>query len=96
MRARGAWDFALAGVALAIVFDGDTVRSARIFLSGAAPVPWRAKAAEAAIVGTTLDAATIEKAAKATVEGAEPLEQNGYKVALFEGLMKEQLEAIKA
>ena len=73
VRTRGAWDFALAGVALAIVFDGDTVRSARIFLSGAAPVPWRVKAAEAAIVGTTLDAATIAKAAAATVYGAEPL-----------------------
>ena len=95
VRTRGAWDFALAGVALAIVFDGDRVRSARIFLSGAAPVPWRAKAAEEAIVGTTLDAATIEKAAAATVEGAEPLEQNGYKIPLFEGLMKEQLEAIR-
>jgi xanthine dehydrogenase YagS FAD-binding subunit len=95
VRTRGAWDFALAGVALAIVFDGDKVRSARIFLSGAAPVPWRAKEAEAAIVGTTLDNATIEKAAAATVAGAEPLEHNGYKVALFEGLMKEQLEAIR-
>jgi xanthine dehydrogenase YagS FAD-binding subunit len=95
VRTRGAWDFALAGVALAIVFDGDTVRSARIFLSGAAPVPWRAKAAEDVIVGTNLDAATIDKAAAATVAGAEPLEQNGYKVPLFEGLMKEQLEAIR-
>ena len=95
VRARGSWDFALAGVALAIVFDGDTVRSARIFLSGAAPVPWRSKATEKAIVGTTLDTATIEKAAAATVAGAEPLSQNGYKVALFEGLMTEQLEAIR-
>jgi len=95
VRTRGAWDFALAGVALAIVFDGDTVRSARIFLSGAAPVPWRATAAEKAIVGTTLDSSAIDKAAAATVVGAQPLEHNSYKVALFEGLMKEQLEAIK-
>jgi xanthine dehydrogenase YagS FAD-binding subunit len=95
VRTRGAWDFALAGVALAIVFDGDTVLSARVFLSGAAPVPWRSRATEEAIVGTTLDGATIEKAAAAAVEGAEPLSQNGYKVALFEGLMKERLEAIK-
>jgi xanthine dehydrogenase YagS FAD-binding subunit len=95
VRTRGAWDFALAGAALAIVFDGETVQSARIFLSGAAPVPWRAKAAEEAIVGTTLDDTTIEKSAAATVAGAEPLEHNGYKVALFEGLMKEQLEGIR-
>jgi len=96
VRTRGAWDFALAGVALAIVFDGDTVGSARIFLSGAAPVPWRSPATEEAIVGTTLDDEAIEKAAAAAVEGAEPLEHNGYKVALFEGLMKEQLEAIRS
>jgi xanthine dehydrogenase YagS FAD-binding subunit len=71
------------------------VLSARVFLSGAAPVPWRSRATEEAIVGTTLDGATIEKAAADAVEGAEPLSQNGYKVALFEGLMKERLEAIK-
>jgi xanthine dehydrogenase YagS FAD-binding subunit len=95
VRTRGAWDFAIAGVALAVAFEGDTVRSARIFLSGAAPVPWRAQGAEEAIVGTTLDGDTITKAATATVAGAEPLTHNGYKVPLFEGLMKEQLEAIR-
>jgi xanthine dehydrogenase YagS FAD-binding subunit len=95
VRTRGAWDFALAGIALAIAFDGDTVRSSRIFLSGAAPVPWRAKGAEEAIAGATLDDDTIAKAAAATVAGAEPLSNNGYKVPLFEGLMREQLEAIR-
>ena len=95
VRTRGAWDFALAGVALAIVFDGDTVRSANVFLSGAAPVPWRATGVEAAITGKKLDAATIATASKAAVEGAEPLAENGYKLPLFEGLMTEQLEAIR-
>ncbi len=94
VRSRQAWDFALAGVALALVFDGNTVTSADIFLAGAAPVPWRATGAEEAVVGTTLDAATVEKAAGATVAGAEPLELNGYKVPMFQGLMSEQLEAI--
>jgi xanthine dehydrogenase YagS FAD-binding subunit len=73
----------------------DTVSSARVFLSGAAPVPWRSKATEEVITGTTLDDATIAKAAAATVAGAEPLEHNGYKVPLFEGVMKEELKAIK-
>ena len=95
VRTRGAWDFALAGVALAIVFSGDTVRSARVFLSGAAPVPWRATGVEAAITGKKLDAVTIAAASKAAVEGAEPLAENGYKVPLFEGLVTEQLEAIR-
>jgi len=95
VRTRGAWDFALAGVALALVFDGDTVRSARVFLSGAAPVPWRASGVEAAITGTTLDAATITAAAEAVIAGAEPLEKNAYKLPLFQGLISEQLEAIR-
>jgi xanthine dehydrogenase YagS FAD-binding subunit len=94
VRTRGAWDFALAGVALALAFDGSTVRSARVFLSGAAPVPWRAQGAEAAITGTTLDRETIAAAAAAAVAGAEPLAENGYKVPLFKGLVTEQLEAI--
>jgi xanthine dehydrogenase YagS FAD-binding subunit len=95
VRTRGAWDFALAGVALAIVFDGDTVRSARVFLSGAAPIPWRATGVEAAITGKKLDAATIATASKAAIEGAEPLAENGYKLPMFEGLVTEQLEAIR-
>ncbi len=95
VRDRASWDFALAGVALALVFDGDTVASARIFLSGAAPIPWRAKGVEAVITGTKLDAATVAEAAKATVVGAEPMSKNGYKIALFKGLMTEQLEAIR-
>jgi xanthine dehydrogenase YagS FAD-binding subunit len=94
VRSRAAWDFALAGVALALVFDGDTVRSARVFLSGAAPIPWRSKGIEDAITGTTLDAATIAAAAEASVAGAEPLSENGYKIELFKGLVAEQLEAI--
>ena len=51
VRARKSWDFALAGVALAIQFSGQKVTSTRVVLSGAAPVPWRSRPAEEAIVG---------------------------------------------
>ncbi len=94
VRERASWDFALAGVALALVLDGARVTSARVFLSGVAPVPWRSKAAEQALVGRSLDAATITDAAEAAVAGAEPLEQNAYKVSLVKGLVTEQLERI--
>lgn len=94
VRARASWDFALAGVALALVFDGEIVTSARVFLSGAAPIPWRATRVEAAVTGKALTAATIAEAAEATVAGAEPLAKNGYKIELFKGLMTEQLEAM--
>jgi xanthine dehydrogenase YagS FAD-binding subunit len=94
VRARGSWDFALAGVALALVLDGGRVKQARVVLSGAAPVPWRAQAAEEALVGRRLDARSAAAAAEAAVTGAEPLEHNGYKVPLFRGLIAEQLEAL--
>jgi xanthine dehydrogenase YagS FAD-binding subunit len=95
IRSRNAWDFALAGVALALIFDGETVTSARVFLSGAAPVPWRSTPVEDAVTGTKLDSATIAAAAEAAVDGAEPLSNNGYKIDLFKGLVAEQLESIR-
>jgi len=95
VRARASWDFALAGVALALRFDGAEVASARVFLSGAAPVPWRATGVERAITGTTLDDATIETAAQAAITGAEPLAKNGYKLPLFKGLVTDELEKIR-
>lgn len=96
VRERASWDFAIAGVALAVTFDGPRVTAARCFLSGAAPVPWRARGVEDAIVGNPLDAATIVAAANASVAGAEPLANNGYKVPLFRGLVADELEKIAA
>ena len=96
VRPRASWNFALAGVALALRFDGPVVADARVFLSGAAPVPWRAAGVEQAIVGRALDAATIAAAAEAVVAGAEPLSKNGYKLPLFRGLITDELEKIAA
>jgi len=94
VRSRNAWDFAVAGIALALAFEGDTVRKARVFLSGAAPVPWRAVGVEKRITGNVLDKNTIAAAAEAAVAGAEPLSGNAYKIDLFKGLLAEELEAI--
>jgi xanthine dehydrogenase YagS FAD-binding subunit len=94
VRARQSWDFALAGVALALTFNGDRVGKARVVLSGAAPIPWRSKEVEEAITGKQLDAETVSRAAEAAVKNAEPLDQNGYKVPLFRGVLEEELTAI--
>ncbi len=93
-RDRGAWDFALAGVALAIHFDGDRVADANVVLSGAAPVPWRSREAEQAIEGREITAAVAAEAADAAMANARPLGKNGYKVQLFKGLIEEELLAI--
>jgi xanthine dehydrogenase YagS FAD-binding subunit len=96
VRARASWDFALAGAAMVLRFEGAVVSGARVFLSGAAPVPWRARGVEEAIIGTTLDGPAVAAAAEAVVAGAEPLAKNGYKVALFRGLIADELERMRS
>jgi xanthine dehydrogenase YagS FAD-binding subunit len=75
-------------------FNGDRVEKARVVLSGAAPIPWRSKEAEDAVTGKRLDADTIAIAAEAAVKNAESLDQNGYKIPLFRGVLEEELAAI--
>lgn len=91
VRARGSWDFALAGIALALGFDGDRVSGGRAVLSGAAPVPWRSEELERAINGQQLTAAVAAQAADAALADAAALKRNGYKVPLFKGLIQEEL-----
>ena len=94
VRARASWDFAIVGAAIALRLDGDLVREARVFLSGVAPVPWRALGVERALEGRRLDAVTIDRAAEAAVDGAQPLEQNAYKIPLLRGLLQERLASL--
>jgi xanthine dehydrogenase YagS FAD-binding subunit len=94
VRARQSWDFALAGVALVVQFKEGQMEKARVVLSGAAPVPWRSREAEKVLTGKRLDSETVVQAAEAAVKNAEPLEQNGYKVPLFRGVIEEELIAI--
>ncbi len=95
VRSRGSWDFALAGLALAVTMKPDRkVASARVVLSGVAPIPWRSLNVEQAILGRVLDAKTIAKAADAAVVGARPLAQNGYKLDMVRGLVTDELTKI--
>ncbi len=91
VRARGAWDFALAGAAVVATVAGGRVTRARIVLSGAAPVPWRVPEAERAVTGRRLTPQAASNAAAAAVKGAEPLAQNAYKVELLRGAVEEAL-----
>ncbi len=94
VRARRAWDFALAGVALALELDGRRVTRARVFLSGVAPIPWRSRAVEEVLTGADLDAATIERAAAAAVAGASSLGENSFKIPLVRGVVEEELARV--
>jgi len=94
VRARRSWDFALAGVALAVEFEEDRVTKARVVFSGAAPAPWRSREVEEVIIGKRLADKTLKNAAEAGVRQARPLEHNGYKVPLFRAVVEEALRGI--
>jgi xanthine dehydrogenase YagS FAD-binding subunit len=88
---RNSWDFAIASVAAALRVEGGVARGVRIVLGGVAPVPWRAQAAEREVEGRPLDEGSIETAARASIDGARPLEHNEYKVALVKKLVRTAL-----
>ena len=94
VRERGAWDFALVSVALAVRLSGSTVAEARVVLGGVAPAPWRSAAAEAALIGKEPTPSVAAAVAAAAVAGAQPLEQNAYKVLLAKGALMESLLAL--
>jgi len=91
VRARGAWDFALGGVALVLSVKDGKVAAARVVLSGVAPVPWRVPEVEKLLVGRALDAKLAADAAELAVKGSEPLSGNDYKVPLVRGAVEEAL-----
>ncbi len=94
VRARGSWDFALAGAAVVATVADGRVQRARIVLSGAAPTPWRVPEAEHALVGQKLTASTAETVGRIAVKGAQPLASNAYKPDLLRGAVEQALLAI--
>ncbi len=65
---------AVVAVAVRVEIDaGGAVSAARIALGAAGPRPQRAHAAEAALLGRPLDAASIADAAQAAIDASDPL-----------------------
>jgi xanthine dehydrogenase YagS FAD-binding subunit len=91
VRDRASFAFALVSVAAVLEADEGVVRSVRIALGGVAPVPWRARAAEAELQGAPLTAAAFARAADAELEQAQPLRDNGFKVPLAHHLIVQSL-----
>lgn len=82
VRDRQSYAFALASAAVGLEMDGPIVRAARVALGGVATRPWRAEAAERALVGRALTEDAAAEAGRLAFAGARPLEENGFKVAL--------------
>ena len=74
LRRRGSIDFPIAGAAVAMRVDGDTVASCRIVLSAVASYPLEAPAAAAFMVGKRVDEETVRSAAEMAAKPAKPLD----------------------
>ena len=93
-RTYAEWPLVEAVVRLT-VHDG-LVTSAAIAVGGVAPVPLRLPAAEAALRGQPPTAEAFAAAGTAATEGANPLPQTGFKLALLAGTVAETLQRAAA
>ncbi len=79
-RDRQSYEFALVSVAAAIEVDDGVVSAVRLALGGVGTKPWRARRAEAVLLGTPANEASFRRAAAAELEDAVVREHNAFKV----------------
>ncbi|OFV96441.1 MAG: hypothetical protein A3H28_01905 [Acidobacteria bacterium RIFCSPLOWO2_02_FULL_61_28] len=89
---REMWDFALVSAAVVVRQSngpqGKVISHARVVLGGVAPIPWRSKEAEAALIGKPLDQANAALAAEEALKPAQPLRDNAFKVDLTKAVLR--------
>jgi len=81
-RDRQSYEFALASVAAAVRIEDGTVAEVRLALGGVGTRPWRARRAEAALLGRPAGAASFAAAARQELAAATPHPMNAFKVEL--------------
>jgi xanthine dehydrogenase YagS FAD-binding subunit len=82
VRDRTSYAFAVVSAACGLRLDGGRIAEARIALGGVAPKPWRARAAEALLVGREPGPDAFREAAEAALADAAPSGDNAFKIGL--------------
>ena len=82
LRDRAAYEFALASAAVVLGVSGGKVTHARVALGGVGTIPWRAREAEAELMGKPATREQFVRAAEAALKDAKPRSENGFKVEL--------------
>lgn len=90
---KESFDWPIAECCAVLSRSGTEIKTASIVLGAAAPVPYRARAAESALAGKTLSEEVVVQAAKAAISGATPLSQNHYKLPVFEAIVRRTIWA---
>ena len=85
---KESFDWPIADVAVALNMQVSRCTKASIVLGAAAPYPYRAKAAEAQLSNAVINEDTARKAAQQAMAGATPLAKNGYKIPIFEAIIR--------
>jgi xanthine dehydrogenase YagS FAD-binding subunit len=86
---QDSFDWPIADVAVVVGMDPQGICSeASVVLGAAAPVPYRARGAESALIGKRISEDTARGAASAAIAGAAPLSKNAYKLPVFEALVR--------
>jgi xanthine dehydrogenase YagS FAD-binding subunit len=88
VRYKQSHDWPLAFTTVVLTMNGSTIASARVVLGAVAPIPWRSRAAEAALAGKPLDEQTAAAAGEAAVAEAKPMSGNAYKVQIAKTTVK--------
>jgi xanthine dehydrogenase YagS FAD-binding subunit len=96
VRDRASYAFALASAAVALDVQNGAIRGARLALGGVATKPWRAAAAERALIGNPATAETFRAAADAALEGARAQSQNAFKIELAKRTVVRALTEVSA
>jgi xanthine dehydrogenase YagS FAD-binding subunit len=82
VRQKHGFDWPAATATVLLAMKGRKVATACVVLGHVAPVPWRAKEAEAMLVGKKIDEKVADAAAIAALQPARSLGQNGYKIPI--------------
>lgn len=96
LRERTSFAFALVSVAVGLDLADGRIRRARLALGGVAAKPWRARAAEDALVGSAADRDAFARAAAIALADARPSGDNAHKIELARRLVVRALEAAAA
>ncbi len=94
-REKQSFDWALCGVSVVITTAGDEIESARVVYNAVAPTPLRRLDLEGMLEGRRLNDQTIDKVCEAAPLGANPLEQNAYKLTLMKAVLRRALRRLK-
>ena len=93
-RDRASYAFAVGSVAAAVHAEDGVVHDVRLAFGAVAHKPWRAYAAEQALLGRPATRESFLAAADAELAAAEPLRDNAFKVTLIRNLVAATLTGL--